>query len=517
MPQGKTGQNDPKALFDGPYVDIPGIEVLKPGVWNGVPISARDVQDIADAFNATRDALPPTARLGHDARQAFAKAMFGDDVRPAVAGDEQGWPNVGEPSRVSVRADGTLVLDVSGVPSRLASWVKGRRVAQRSVGLVRNKVVGGKVYPWFLDHVAFLGAETPAVDGLAPVKLNADADQAVMIQFSASDADGWLTLESGDAEFAAGDAGDTPAETALEKCLAALGATMDEYTPLIYGRKGGPMARQLFAAFTKALRDSARAELPLASTGDNRMTFTLAAVRGILNLADDAPATDVVAALKAADEATTGKVVELAAGGFESAEQLVGWLAGALALAPGDLDGIAEKVAELNGQGGLPDDPNAEPGEPAAPVGEEMSTKDAPVTVPADDPARVALSSQVVELAARTQKLERELVLRDASAKVMTDLAARKLELPNPVRDHLIELAADGKTAAYDAILASTKGVPADEKGTAGDGLDLSFEPTDADISMAVALGYSRDEARALHVNNRRAEAGLPPVKAEGN
>lgn len=98
---GRTS-TQPETIFDGPTVNIAGIEVLKPGVWNGVPLSLRDLQDIVDAFNETRDLLAPTVRLGHDARQAFARAMFGAGVAKSVAADENGWPNIGEIGRAHV-------------------------------------------------------------------------------------------------------------------------------------------------------------------------------------------------------------------------------------------------------------------------------------------------------------------------------------------------------------------------------------------------------------------------------
>lgn len=485
--------------------EIKGVELLPVGVWNGVPLTKRDLEDIVTAFNETHEAKPVTIRLGHDARQAFAKFLaklggLGDKEAALAAADSHGWPNMGQPSRLYLRGD-MLMGDMVNVPAKVASWAANKTYKSRSVGLVFNSVVNGKPYRWRLDHVALLGADTPAVDGLADIGLSEDdADRAVSVTFSASDADGWLNGEPGETLLGAGESGDMPAETALDKCLTALSAVMDEYTPLIYGRKGGPMARQLFAAFTKALRESARAELPLSSTGDDKaMTFTLAAVRGILNLADDAPAADVVAALKSADEATAAKVVELAATGFESADQLVGWLAGALQLAPGDLDGIAAKVAKLNG-GDMPDAPATDPNMPADPAapdatGGNMSAKDAPAVTP----DMVTLSAAYMAVRAELDELKADKVKRDHIAKVTADLGSKSV--PQPVFDTLVNLSVSGDAAGYATVLKLAPAVPTTEVGTAK-GKDVSLELSAIEKTFAKQHGVSEEEYRAQKLAN---------------
>lgn len=483
--------------------EIKGVELLPVGVWNGVPLTLRDLEDIVTAFDETHVAKPVTLRLGHDARQAFAKFLaklggLGDKEAKLAADDPHGWPSMGTPSRLYLRGN-MLMGDLTNVPVKVATWAKNKTYKSRSVGLAFNSIVNGKPYRWRLDHVALLGADTPAVDGLADIGLSEDdTDRAVSVTFSVSDADGWINGEHGEAEFGAGESGDMPAETALEKCLAALSATMDEYTPLIYGRKGGPMARQLFTAFTKALRESARAELPL-STGDNPMTFTLAALRGILALSDDAPATDVVAALKAADETTTSAVLELAAGGFESADQLVGWLAGALSLAPGDLDGIAAKVAKLNG-GDVPADPTADPNmpaEPAAPdaTGGNMSASD----VPAVTPDMVNLSAAYMAVRAELDELKADKLRRDHVAKVTADLGSKNV--PQPVFDTLVNLSASGDAASYATVLKLAPAVPTTEAGTAGNA-EGSVELSAVELAFAKQHGVTVEQMRAQKLVN---------------
>lgn len=476
--------------------EIKGVEILRPGVFHNTPVTRRDLEEMEEAFAATSKEWPVDIRLGHDARQAFARVLFPGQDTKAAAADAAAWPALGWVSRVYLSGD-VLFADLTAVPVKLAEMIKAQRYRGRSAGIRFNRAVGNKVYRWMLDHVAVLGGMKPEVTGLADIGLGAD-DYVTSFEFDASDADGWINGEHGEAEFGAGESGDMPAETALEKCLAALSATMDEYTPLIYGRKGGPMARQLFTAFTKALRESARAELPL-STGDNPMTFTLAALRGILALSDDAPATDVVAALKAADETTTSAVLDLAAGGFESADQLVGWLAGALSLAPGDLDGIAAKVAKLNG-GDVPADPTADPNmpaEPAAPdaTGGNMSATD----VPAVTPDMVNLSAAYMAVRAELDELKADKLRRDHVAKVTADLGSKNV--PQPVFDTLVNLSASGDAASYATVLKLAPAVPTTEAGTAGNA-EGSVELSAVELAFAKQHGVTVEQMRAQKLVN---------------
>lgn len=488
-------------------VDIKGVEILSTGTWNGVPFSRRDLDDIVTAFNETRDSLPVTIRLGHDARQAFARALFGSlgtKAADAAAKDANGWPAFGEPSRLYLSGD-KLMADLSGVPDALAKWIKDKRYRTRSGGLRYNRTVGGKVYRWMLDHIALLGSDTPAVDGLADIglsaesaatadvlrawpgeaSLDADADGRLLeFSYSATDADGLVTMGDAQAEAA----------TALDGLLTALSAAMDEHAPLVYGRKGAPMVRQLFAAFLAKLRDSARADLPLSDQGGQMdTTMTLPGVRAMLNLSDTDPAIRVVEALNALDDDGAARLVNLADGmAFESAEQLVGWLAGALAIAPGDLAGIASKVMELMGGDApeLPDGAPAEPGAMPPAEGADMSDKTTLATAGDNELAArvVELSTRNVDLAARVVALETAANKSNAEAKVEADARRLGLALPKPVADTLVELACAGNTTAYEAIIANVRSVPAADKGagTAGDVVELSAMERDFAKMMGV-------------------------------
>lgn len=496
-------------------VTIYDVELLPPGTWNGQPISRRDIEGIAEAFEEVGDALPIPLQLGHDARQAFASVLVkagiltADDAE-AAAGDDgeggaSGWPGIGKIGALSVRPkDGMLLGRFVDVPQQLAAWIKGGAYANRSVTLWPRKVIGGKVYHWWLHNVALLGDTPPAVDGLAPALGLAGGlpDDAVVVTFSVGDADPLLALADGE----------PGSESALDRLVNGLSAQFDEYAPLVYGRKGAPAARTLFAAFLAKLRESARPELPL-STGGNSMELTLDALRGVLSLAVDADASAIVAALNAAPPDVAGKVVTLAVGtppaaggSFQTADQLVGWLAGALGVAPGDLDGVAAKIVALMGGGTSEAEANAEGSTTEVGMGATNTVANAAT------PTATPVTAQMVEMAAaytslvdRTTKVERELALSKAAAKVDADAKARNLALPVPVRDVLIELSVSGNQAAYAAVLGNTVGVPVGERGSAEepDGPALTLSATDKMVARQIGI------SEADMLAQKAADAGI--------
>lgn len=468
-------------------VDIKGVEVLTPGIWNGIPISRRDLEDMVAAFDATSGALPVNIRLGHDARQAFARALFGPGGKTAAA-DEHGWPALGWAERLYLKGD-TLLADVSGVPERLAQWVKERRYRTRSGGLRFNRAVDGHVYRWALDHIAILGADTPAVDGLADIGLSDDdVDREVEITFSASDADGLLTF--GDA-MGTGDAGE--AETALDRLVAGLTALFDEHAPLIYGRKGGPMARSLFTAFLAKLRDSARSELPL-SNGGNDMLFGIEALKGLLNLSADSTTADVTAALATVDKEGAGQLWNMAAAlGIKDANGLALALGIVLGMSATDYDAIAAKVMELAGV------------EPAAP-----SEAPAPEAMPpapglsAAPEGMVELSAVVMRQQAEIETLKAREARRDAEARVRLDLAGKNV--PGPVFETLVNLSTAGDTAGYQTVLGIAPAVPTSEKGSAGRG-EADVELSAIELEFAEMHGVTPEQMKAQKLANARTGA----------
>lgn len=474
-------------------VDIKDVELLRVGEFNGVPFAREDLAGMVEAFNETSNALPVDLRLGHDARQAFARAVFGaqgDKTADDAAADEFGWPALGWLSALRLSGD-KLVGDLTGVPERVAEWIKGGRYRTRSSGLLFNahvkvnKRVGEKVYRWLIDHLALLGADTPAVSGLADIGLADDGREREIVI------------------FADGGAGGESAQTALDRLVAALSAAMDEHTPLVYGRRGAPMVRQLFAAFLAKLRESARSDLPLSDQGGQGMTIPNGAdLRALVNLAADDPPIRVVEALNALDDNGAVRLLTFAAGlGLKTADELALYLSITLGVPRGDFDGVAAKVAELMG-GDAPEMPAGPADTGATPPdgGTPMHETKKPA---APAPGTVELSAQMVQLSAAAVKMAEEIKeLRAANGraaaekKVAADAAARGLSLPKPVHDALVNMAATGDTTVYDAIIANVKGVPTEDKGASKPHALAEIELSATEVKIATEAGVKLDDYR---------------------
>ncbi|MFM9881206.1 MAG: hypothetical protein ACKVOO_12450 [Burkholderiaceae bacterium] len=121
--------------------------------------SQADVQGMATAYNASLREAPLT--IGHPA-----------DNLPAY-----GWVKA-----LSVNSLGRLAMDTHQVLPQFAELVAARRYKKRSASFYppshpSNPTQGS----WYLRHVAFLGAQPPAIAGLADF---ADTDAAGAVNFS---------------------------------------------------------------------------------------------------------------------------------------------------------------------------------------------------------------------------------------------------------------------------------------------------------------------------------------------
>lgn len=129
-----------------------GIEIFKPGRTVddlGVvrQFSAADVADMAAVYNPALREAPLT--IGHPAHNLPAYGM--------VAG-------------LSVNADGRLAMAPRQVEPQFAEMVRAGRFGKRSAAFytpehINNPTPGH----WYLRHVAFLGAQPPAIAGLKDI------------------------------------------------------------------------------------------------------------------------------------------------------------------------------------------------------------------------------------------------------------------------------------------------------------------------------------------------------------
>ena len=141
----------------------PGIEIFGPGrhiddAGEAHHFSEADVAGMAAGYNPALREAPLT--IGHP-----------KDNLPAY-----GWVK-----SVAVNADGRLAMDTRAVEPQFAEMVASQRFPKRSSSFYPphspNNPTPGK---WYLRHVAFLGAQPPAIAGLRDIQFSAgDADGAV--------------------------------------------------------------------------------------------------------------------------------------------------------------------------------------------------------------------------------------------------------------------------------------------------------------------------------------------------
>jgi len=136
---------------------IKGVELVKAGQWNSAAGKATVTREhLAAAIDAYNDDEidRPVLKLGHTGGLALG------DSQPAA-----GWV-----TNPRLSADGnTLIGDLSDIPSKLAAIIPNafkRRSVEMSLGVTTPK---GKRYAAALTGLALLGAQAPAVKGLADV------------------------------------------------------------------------------------------------------------------------------------------------------------------------------------------------------------------------------------------------------------------------------------------------------------------------------------------------------------
>lgn len=137
----------------------PAIEIFRPG---------RQIDDsgVEHVFDAAAIAAMATA---YD--PALREAPL------CVGHPESNLPAYGWVKSLSVNADGRLVMDPHQVEPQFAELVGAGRFKKRSAAFYTPQHPNNpKPGVWYLRHVAFLGAQPPAVAGLKDIQF-ADADQ----------------------------------------------------------------------------------------------------------------------------------------------------------------------------------------------------------------------------------------------------------------------------------------------------------------------------------------------------
>lgn len=131
--------------------DVKGVEVFAEGVWNGDKFTMKDLKQIVDTFNKTKEKLKPFLKLGH-----------GDDQK-ALAKDE--LPAAGFVENLRIQGK-KVIADFVNVPKKIFELLKRRAFDRVSAELFVNFQLDGQRHPFALKAIALLGGETPAVHDL---------------------------------------------------------------------------------------------------------------------------------------------------------------------------------------------------------------------------------------------------------------------------------------------------------------------------------------------------------------
>lgn len=126
---------------------VKGIEIFRVGQWNGDEYSIDDLDAMVEAFGHC--GFRPPVKLGHDEK----------------SGDRAwGWV-----SRIYRKGE-VLLADLVDVPGKIHDIIREHGFDTVSSEIYWNLNRGGKKFRRCLKAIALLGAEIPAVSGLAPLR-----------------------------------------------------------------------------------------------------------------------------------------------------------------------------------------------------------------------------------------------------------------------------------------------------------------------------------------------------------
>ena len=134
--------------FQSDLRTVRGVEVFRAGEWNGDKYGVDDIDEMIAAFGSQGYGVP--LKLGHD---------------EVSGGQAYGWVE-----RI-YRVGDVLKADFKDIPAWIFQWVFiDHAYDQVSIEIYFNLKRDGKTFKRALKAVALLGAETPAVSGLAPLR-----------------------------------------------------------------------------------------------------------------------------------------------------------------------------------------------------------------------------------------------------------------------------------------------------------------------------------------------------------
>jgi len=125
------------------------VEIFQSGVWNSIPFSNEDLDQIVDCFNALKLSGRVPLKFGHQ----------GPDART------DGSPALGWVTKV-YREGSKLLADFSDIPTVVYDAIQKNLYRFVSIELLHNVKANTGFLTWCLDAVALLGATAPAVGTL---------------------------------------------------------------------------------------------------------------------------------------------------------------------------------------------------------------------------------------------------------------------------------------------------------------------------------------------------------------
>lgn len=144
---------------------LDNVEVFAVGTWNKDKYTASDLQEMVRNFDTLKDVVKPPAKIGHSEHQELLK--------------KEGLPAAGWVTSVKMVGN-KLVATFNDVPKVIKDLVDKKaykRVSAEIYPKYKNPA-DGKTYNNVLRAVAFLGADTPAVETLSDIAaLYKDQDQ----------------------------------------------------------------------------------------------------------------------------------------------------------------------------------------------------------------------------------------------------------------------------------------------------------------------------------------------------
>lgn len=449
---------------------IRGVEILREGIFHGnqeIVVTTDRMDEMVEAFEATKGVLDPPLKLGHDEDQRLLQ----EDGFPAA-----GW--VESLRRVGSR----LLADFVRIPAKVADLLEVGAFRKRSSEVMFDMEIGDRTWPTVLVGVALLGEDLPAVSGLDDItalygdlKMTlAEGASPIPIGFDEENLD-----ELPDLAFAGVASGGklrrkktTPRNLRLLPHHGTDGITSAELVtaclsqlPQIHASVA--LKHRMIRHLSRHVRKEKLGKVGVLSSAKEALHVE-DEIRDLLDLDDDTNVYEVVKGLLALSTELK-KVLEIKEG-----------------------ENILDKVTALTKV-----EPKPEP------KGDDK---------PADDKPDAEIKKELAATQARVVALEQAAATAGAEAQVDEAIKAGKI-LP-AVRESAIKLAQMGGDAFKEYLEASPKGsVPTGESGSEGeDGTvgDLSqFEPTAAEKKLAEDMGVWSDKHRIDMIRTKAENAGI--------